>query len=143
MIWDDEAVSKLCQLNTDGLYASEIATEMKTTRNAIIGKLQRLGVAMAHKPSKERPKKRKPEPRIRTRARFWPRLRYVEPAPLPPDQSFFCELLQLERWSCRYPVEEIGPRKHLFCGRNALDGCSYCSFHALIVYRKDGVDSAA
>ncbi|MGB1463942.1 MAG: GcrA family cell cycle regulator, partial [Parvibaculales bacterium] len=46
MAWTDERVEMLKQLWTDGLSASQIARKMGgVTRNAVIGKVHRLGLS--------------------------------------------------------------------------------------------------
>lgn len=42
--WTDERVATLKQLNADGLSSSQVARKMGCSRNAVIGKLHRLGV---------------------------------------------------------------------------------------------------
>src|SRR3954463_9470821 len=62
MSWTDERVELLKKLWTDGLSASQIAAELGgITRNAVIGKVHRLGLAgRAKSPSSATPRPRKP-----------------------------------------------------------------------------------
>ncbi|MGL5116033.1 MAG: GcrA family cell cycle regulator [Beijerinckiaceae bacterium] len=61
MSWTDERVELLKKLWTDGLSASQIASELGgVTRNAVIGKVHRLGlVGRAKSPSVSQPRPRK------------------------------------------------------------------------------------
>ena len=57
MSWTDERVELLKKLWADGLSASQIAGELGgITRNAVIGKVHRLGCRAA--PSRPRPRRR-------------------------------------------------------------------------------------
>ena len=51
MSWTDERVERLKTLWSEGLSASQIATELgAVTRNAVIGKVHRLGLSGRAKP---------------------------------------------------------------------------------------------
>ena len=62
MSWTDERVELLKKLWADGLSASQIAGELGgITRNAVIGKVHRLGLSgRAKSPSSSAPRPRKP-----------------------------------------------------------------------------------
>src|SRR4026209_1467277 len=62
MSWTDERVELLKKLWADGLSASQIAAELGgITRNAVIGKVHRLGLSgRAKSPSSSVPRPRKP-----------------------------------------------------------------------------------
>src|SRR5262245_3711660 len=64
MTWTDERVETLKKLWTDGLSASQIAAELGgITRNAVIGKVHRLGLSgRAKSPSSTAPRPRKARP---------------------------------------------------------------------------------
>ena len=54
MSWTDERVSRLAKLWADGLSASQIAAELGgMTRNAVIGKVHRLGLSRSRKASRK------------------------------------------------------------------------------------------
>ena len=61
MTWTDERVETLKKLWTDGLSASQIAAELGgITRNAVIGKVHRLGLSgRAKSPTSASPRPRK------------------------------------------------------------------------------------
>ncbi|MEW5420485.1 GcrA family cell cycle regulator [Amorphus sp. 3PC139-8] len=69
--WTDERVSLLQKLWSEGLSASQIATQLGgVSRNAVIGKIHRLGLsgraktAAQPRPRKQRPATSKPTPRV-------------------------------------------------------------------------------
>jgi GcrA cell cycle regulator len=143
MTWTDEAIEQLRQLTADGLYASEIAANLKTTRNSVIGKQHRLGLISVHKPSVRKARMHRPVPRMRPPKPS----RILVERPIPrsstsPDRAWSCTIMELQPWTCRFPLEEIAPRQFLFCGAPAIDGCPYCGFHARVAYNPGGVDNA-
>lgn len=143
--WSDERVEKLKRLWSKGLSASEIASRMGgVSRNAVIGKANRLGLAGRRVMSRKAPicaKERRTKPRqksTRTRAKDAIAMRYaeqfsdpqaVEPIPPSNDIPHVSRLVDLEKRDCRWPVDHdhgVG-----FCGREAMEGSSYCPDHAL------------
>jgi len=64
MTWSDERVEQLKKLWESGLSASQIAAELgNVTRNAVIGKVHRLGLSgRAKSPSTAVPRQRKVRP---------------------------------------------------------------------------------
>src|SRR6202795_2685210 len=64
MSWTDERVETLKKLWAEGLSASQIAAELgNVTRNAVIGKVHRLGLSgRAKSPSSAAPRPRKARP---------------------------------------------------------------------------------
>src|SRR3979490_543313 len=68
MSWTDERVELLKKLWSDGLSASQIATELGgITRNAVIGKVHRLGLsgrAKSPTPANPRPRKARAHSRM-------------------------------------------------------------------------------
>src|SRR5512136_1031948 len=63
MSWSDERVELLRKLWSDGLSAAQVAAELGAgvTRNAVIGKIHRLGLAERGKPANA-PRPRAPRP---------------------------------------------------------------------------------
>src|SRR5215472_3967995 len=85
MGWTDERVELLKKLWQDGLSASQIAKQLGgVTRNAVIGKVHRLGLSGRAAPSKPaRPQFKTPRPvRVAPQAPSAPR-RIAEPQPMP------------------------------------------------------------
>ena len=82
MNWTDERVEKLKKLWSEGLSASQIAAQLGgVSRNAVIGKVHRLGLSGRAAPSQpSRPAFRAARPRA-TQAPSAPRR--IEPAPRP------------------------------------------------------------
>lgn len=128
--WTPERVDLLKKLWADGLSCSQIAAELQhITRNAVIGKVNRLGlsgrVVTARAPSRNQP----------VRPRRTTLLRIVEPvcAPLPFDPTertaTACDILGLTSTNCHWPVGNVGETDFFFCGAPALAHKPYCAGH--------------
>ncbi|MEI9803662.1 MAG: GcrA family cell cycle regulator [Pseudolabrys sp.] len=148
MGWTDERVELLKKLWADGLSASQIAAELGgITRNAVIGKVHRLGLSgRAKSPSSASPRPRKVRSsggqmmRVsRPQMRGNTALAYdyqEEPEPelieIPIEQRK--TLLQLNEKTCHWPVGDPGSTEFFFCGGEATDS-PYCNFHSRVAYQ--------
>jgi GcrA cell cycle regulator len=147
MGWTDERVELLKKLWADGLSASQIAAELGgITRNAVIGKVHRLGLSgRAKSPSSASPRPRKARSsghmmRVqRPQMRGNTALAYdfeAEAEPelieIPVDQRR--TLLQLTEKTCHWPIGDPGSTEFFFCGGEANDS-PYCNFHSRVAYQ--------
>ena len=158
MGWTEERVELLKKLWAEGLSASQVAAELgNVTRNAVIGKVHRLGLSGRAKPTRgaaARPRRmrsmrpqRDGEPGFATigntalkaesvaLARTRPK---PEPAPIaelviPKEQRK--TILQLTEYTCKWPIGDPGDEEFHFCGRNSDIGGPYCDYHARIAYQ--------
>ncbi len=143
--WNPERIEQLRNYVSAGLTCSQIAAEIGVTRNAVIGKIHRLGLGPgrpAAAPARSCP------PRVRrphfSSQRQLLRLINAE-APsaadgataeaVPIDSARRCSLLELARDKCRWPVGDPGAAGFAFCGNDAAAGFSYCAGHARMAYR--------
>ena len=144
MGWTDERVETLKRLWLDGLSASQIAKQLGgVTRNAVIGKVHRLGLSGRATPSKPaRTTFKPPRPaRPAAAAPSAPR-RIAEPAPTPaPPPVRYVEeapgsatVLTLGAHMCKWPIGDPSLESFTFCGRRATDG-PYCGEHARVAYQ--------
>ena len=148
MSWTDERVALLTKLWADGLSASQIAAELGgITRNAVIGKVHRLGLSgRAKSPSSSAPRPRKARssghmmrvPRASMRGNTALAYDYdMEPEPelieIPLEQRK--TLLQLTEKTCHWPVGDPGSTEFYFCGGESANDQPYCSFHARVAYQ--------
>jgi GcrA cell cycle regulator len=155
MSWNDERVELLRKLWNEGLSASQVAAELGggISRNAVIGKIHRLGLAeRAKAPSAPRPRATKPaRSQTSTRAHapgvmgnvalaFAPRA-HVAPAPRPEEDvvipiSERVTLLELRESMCRWPMGDPTTPEFRFCGAKSPVGSGpYCSYHAQVAYQ--------
>jgi GcrA cell cycle regulator len=151
MTWTDERVELLKKLWADGLSASQIAAQLgNITRNAVIGKVHRLGLSgRAKSPSSSVPRPRKPRaasmlrisrPSIRGNTAL--ALAYdveLEPEPVPYDNVIPLgqrrTLLELNEATCRWPIGDPGHAEFFFCGGNTVTGLPYCAYHSRVAYQ--------
>ena len=141
MSWTEEREQKLKELWGKGYTASQIAEKLGegTTRNAVIGKAHRLKLAarVASKQSKI-PKKQdasasglnRQEGYISRKSRFKSLLL---------DKNFEVEnpkkLEELGDKNCRWPIGHPDEENFYFCGRNPVEGFSYCKLHVLYAFQ--------
>jgi GcrA cell cycle regulator len=150
--WTDDRVEQLKKLWEGGLSASQIAAELgNVTRNAVIGKVHRLGLSgRAKSPSSAAPRPRKPRPAQqmvrmpRPVARGNTALAHnydvdVEPDPIAVDNvipmSQRLTLVELNDATCHWPVGDPASTDFYFCGGKALAGLPYCAHHSRIAYQ--------
>jgi GcrA cell cycle regulator len=147
--WTNERVELLKKLWADGLSTRFIAAEIGgITRNAVIGKVCRLGLPeRGNSPSAIRARAvlrgpRKPVERVvriklpklpRERKSPQPPSYRCEPA-IPPDPSKMCGLLELTKDTCRYPLWADDASSGRFCGCQPVPGFPYCGSHARLCY---------
>ena len=151
MSWTDERVELLKKLWSDGLSASQIAAELGgITRNAVIGKVHRLGLSgRAKSTSSVSPRPRKARSpshmlRIGRAIRGNTALAHayefeVEAEPelidniIPIGQRR--TILELNEQTCRWPVGDPGSSDFFFCGGNTVVGLPYCAYHSRVAYQ--------
>ncbi|MDX2263449.1 MAG: GcrA family cell cycle regulator [Hyphomicrobiales bacterium] len=139
MCWTAERVEQLKSAWTTGLSAAQIAAQLgDVSRNAVIGKLHRLGLKRAHLTRTHRsvsPRQRPPH-RLLPQSPFVParvcepRLRLPSHLPelAPPPERV--RLLILSATRCRSPEGDPKRVDFHFCGRSARPRCPYCPHHA-------------
>jgi len=152
MAWTDERVEQLKKLWEAGLSASQIASELgNITRNAVIGKVHRLGLSgRAKSPSSSAPRQRKSRPashmvRVqRPVARGNTALAQVYEVEAMPDPVAFDNvipmgqrrtLLELNEGTCRWPIGDPSSTDFFFCGGQSASGLPYCAHHCRIAYQ--------
>lgn len=138
--WTPDRVATLERLWTDGLSASEIAARFPgITRNAVLGKLHRLGrlgrgrpTASAHsravKPPRA-PNVRRPKPAALMRSPVAP----VSMA-TPSWAGEVGEVEALQSWHCRWPIGDPQVAGFAFCGRRVA-ARPYCGDHRAMAYQ--------
>jgi GcrA cell cycle regulator len=147
LTWSSDRVEQLKRCFQAGLTCSQIAREIGVTRNAVIGKMNRMGLsrprdllgAQLRRAAKlARPKKERIWKRLTVIAQrkmlheAFPEAR-VEEVPIHNGRG--CTLLELKQGQCRWPINDPGAANFCFCGNEAFSGLPYCAGHARLAYR--------
>jgi GcrA cell cycle regulator len=147
MGWTDERVEVLKRLWLEGLSASQIAKQLGgVTRNAVIGKVHRLGLSGRATPSQPtRPAFRSPRPPRPITASQASHRRVVErpeaPAravvrPVPYiEEPGTATVLTLGAHMCKWPIGDPSSAGFTFCGRRSSGEGPYCIEHARLAYQ--------
>lgn len=151
-VWTDEKIEALKEHFRAGLSTAAIADKLGDgiTKNSVIGKLHRLGIASDRKKepkaAKSAPKPRSSSPRHRPQARkavsVAPVARTYQPAPLPatpfelpPTEHLGAmAVMGLRERLCKFAIGELGDPNFRFCGAKTEGTASYCAHHHGIVY---------
>ncbi len=153
--WTDERVHLLRRLWSEGLTASQIAARLGNgvTRNAVIGKVHRLG--LSGRVTKSRPVQPKPQRKVfdgsatrlsplvigATALKPSPRpAPKPEPAPEPirlveMPTGERCSILMLNERTCRWPIGDPGTEEFSFCGGPPREKGPYCEYHSRIAFQ--------
>ena len=154
--WTAERIELLKRCFDAGLSCGQTAREIGVTRNAVIGKMNRLGLSrpknLVARQLEQRRAAKLARPKI---TRIWraqrPRpnvfaqdQRAMVPSPKSPAEDIpiynghGCTLLELSQKKCRWPVSNPGAEDFCFCGNEPLKGLPYCVGHARLAYRAVG-----
>lgn len=157
--WSEGRVAALTALVGMRLSASQVAGRMGVTRNAVIGRAGRLGLAFTAGPARTEARRAACE-REREAAR-----RRVEAAEAARRQAerrraetaqsleairsgdFLdaCSIFELRARRCRFPLFEVPDlAAGRYCGAETRDAaCPYCAGHAALAYRRPASEIAA
>ncbi|WP_420560795.1 GcrA family cell cycle regulator [Tepidicaulis sp.] len=154
-MWTEDRVETLKKLWAEGLSASQIAKQLGgVTRNAVIGKVHRLGLsgrATSNRPSRARqqpaaaaaPATARPQPAQASEARESAALAKEKPLPAPAPQRRLTDVaigdgatvLSLTEHTCKWPIGDPGEESFHFCGDRSAPGMPYCAEHARLAYQ--------
>ncbi len=149
MAWTEDRVETLKKLWAEGLSASQIAGRLGgVTRNAVIGKVHRLGLSgrattsrmKSHRPRARMANSQKRQARSRFASTGNPALRALyhpdsEPF-VPSEEELVIPLAErktirtLIESSCRWPIGDPQYPDFHFCGKKKVQGLPYCEHHA-------------
>jgi len=142
--WTQERVDQLQAHINAGLSCSQIADEIGVTRNAVIGKIHRLGIGPgrpAARPTRQSDPGAPPHhlsQRRLLRAVYGQASRVAETPEDPPalvESPHPCSLFELTQNRCRWPINDPGNVDFGFCGNDSIAGFSYCTGHTRMAYR--------
>ncbi|MEM9726726.1 MAG: GcrA family cell cycle regulator [Pseudomonadota bacterium] len=164
MAWTDERVERLKELWAEGMTASQIATALGgVSRNAVIGKVHRLGLSNRNTPGKageaepEEPvelKKKETAAPVEATVAPTPKA-MAEPTNEQIEQSEQAEainpvaalaaeversarklsLLELNERTCKWPMGDPSTDDFYFCGLPCAVDKPYCAAHVAVAYQ--------
>ena len=146
--WTEDRVGALKKLWLEGQSASQIAKQLGggVTRNAVIGKVHRLGLsgrAAPSQPARATFRPARPRPAQPTQAPSAPRrIEAVQPRTVPapsvpapmPDLPGTATVMTLGAHMCKWPIGDPSSNEFSFCGRRSSEGV-YCVEHARVAYQ--------
>ena len=160
MGWTDDRVALLSKLWVEGLSASQIAAALGggVTRNAVIGKVHRLGLSgrgKAGQPAAQRPSKPRPPAAAGPDGGERPAHEAsaatssaesasgpAHPVPLRSEVALVqlpvserVNILDLRDTMCRWPIGDPSSPDFGFCGARSVTGLPYCSHHCSLAYQ--------
>lgn len=162
MGWTEERVAELKKLWAEGHSASQIAKRLgSVTRNAVIGKVHRLGLsgrATPSRPVKRPPRLARPKPQVMPRqaapaAQVAPRATTAlavrpEPAahvhiaeaeaniePKRLSNGDMVTVLTVKDSMCKWPIGDPADANFGFCGHGTAEGSPYCAEHARVAFQ--------
>lgn len=149
MPWTDERVELLKKLWQDGLSASQIAAELGgVTRNAVIGKVHRLGLSGRGQPTSSIKRQRRTHAPTMRRTRQTITLgnlalqtdAYAETEARPRRDVVVpiakrLTIFALTEQTCKWPIGDPGHEDFHFCGNDSLESGPYCEYHAGVAYQ--------
>lgn len=158
MNWSDERVELLKKLWSEGLSASQIASQLGgVSRNAVIGKVHRLKLAGRGRSTAAAPRQKKAAPpaaaRVTQRTRAIAQtvgatalqvqfdvepvarqiVRPSENVVIPISRNL--KLIELTERTCKWPNGDPLSDEFSFCGSEAGDASPYCAYHGRVAYQ--------
>jgi GcrA cell cycle regulator len=140
--WTSERVAQLRGCASAGLTCSQIAAEIGVSRNAVIGKMNRLGLSRPRNMAAAERQRAAGQPRSDNVTRLFSQHRILmrlPPEPLQAPETIRngngCSLLELTPGKCRWPINEPGAADFCFCAHPPVEGLPYCVGHARIAYK--------
>ena len=131
--WTAERIEQLRNFVVSGLTCSQIAAEIGVTRNAVIGKIHRLGLSPARPagaPARSSPPRAR-SPRFAPQSRLFRLIDAQSPCiadagaePMPIDSAKRCSLLEIAPDKCHWPIGDPHAADFAFCGNAAIAGFS-------------------
>jgi len=109
--WTEDRIALLTKLWNEGMATSEIGRQLDVTKNAVVGKVHRLGL-----PKRQSPIQRKTTKKKKVEA---------------PE---VISLDKLRPGMCAWPIGDPGTAGFHFCGEKSIEGKPYCLKHCEMAY---------
>ena len=155
MAWTNERVEELKNLWSEGLSASQIAKRLgDVTRNAVIGKVHRLGLEARLKPVKKQVSIGQLDSNLIS-VSYSGNLAFKDISSNDLDYSSnaahtepksnnlhsvgsheYVSILNLTENNCKWPIGDPATEKFWFCGHESESGKPYCKTHISIAFQQ-------
>ncbi|NRA29852.1 MAG: global cell cycle regulator GcrA-like protein [Parvularculaceae bacterium] len=146
MAWTDERVEELKKLWAEGHSASQIAARMGgVTRNAVIGKVHRLGLSGRAAPAKPKSVITEKRTSVTSESSI---SAAAEPVARKPIRSVLRDLppitdIGIDRATvssigtgqCKWPIGDPASDDFHFCGQPTSGGKPYCAYHVQLAFQ--------
>ncbi|HTI68004.1 MAG TPA: GcrA family cell cycle regulator [Caulobacteraceae bacterium] len=143
--WTEDRVASLKKLWLEGLSASQIAKQLGgVTRNAVIGKVHRLGLSGRATPAApartvfKAPRAPRPAMASVHAPRRVEPVAASQPMPSLPavrEEPGSATVLTLGAHMCKWPIGDPAADGFTFCGRRTGQDGPYCNEHARVAYQ--------
>ena len=115
-VWTEDRLTDLTRLWTEGLSITQIGLALGVSRNAVVGKVHRMGL-----PKRQSPIVKSDKPR-------------VPKAPIERRRTVPLSLEQWDRNTCSWPIGDPKSESFSFCGDHVAPGRPYCTVHCAKAY---------
>ncbi|MHA1597929.1 MAG: GcrA family cell cycle regulator [Alphaproteobacteria bacterium] len=127
--WTPDHIKTLMALWAEGLPTLEIGRRLGITKNAVVGKVHRLGLPKRQSPISSTPK---------ARVARVPVAQIKSAPPRPSGKIITMEMLTTGM--CNWPDGEPGQDDFRFCGEQVIEGKPYCQHHCERAYVRGSRD---
>ena len=131
--WPDDITDRAVSLWNEGKSGEDISRVIGKSREAVVGKLYRMGLTQADASERKARAGRKTSARAKAARGLEAPARPVEPQPLP--NTFPRPWLTRQPYECGFPVGGFGADT-LFCCAPVKPESRYCAAHHAIAYVK-------
>lgn len=138
--WTPDRIKVLIALWEEGLPTSEIGRRLGVTKNAVVGKVHRLGLKKRQSPIRQSatPSTQPKKPKKAAAVAATPSAPVSSPVKMPTGEVVRLE--ELTAAMCCWPEGEPGTPEFHFCGKSAVQDKPYCEEHCARAYVKVSKD---
>ncbi|MDR1071259.1 MAG: GcrA family cell cycle regulator [Rickettsiales bacterium] len=133
--WPAGLVARMKKLFDKGLPMAEIGKKLGFSKNAIVGKINRLGWNALPKKADARKKPKKPAGRAPAPKKASPRDTERSKKNTERVIRHSAQLMSLRSDQCRWPIGDPDSDNFRFCGEKCFAGKPYCFDHCKVAYQ--------
>ena len=133
MNWTDTKIEQLKELWEQNTLTHEIAKQLGTTKNSVIGKARRINLEQRRRGCLSGTRNDVPKYKPKEIPRYKPK-EIPSSAIAEPENPTTLE--DLANNQCRFPLGERNDPPKFFCGRNRHKHYSYCAYHVYVATKR-------